>query len=143
MAERRDYLLRMIEQMGAVFARLRQLILGGEVAQEEMRSAASRAGVDLTTAKVLDADSLLVLLLPEGQVDPTRTWLTAELIGLDALAADRQGRIEEALEGYRKALRLYLALDPRIIGGIPEAANRMAELEARITALSDTSPSAA
>jgi len=143
MAERRDYLLRMIEQMGAVFARLRQLILGGDVAESELSLAAARAGVDLTTARALDADSLTALLLPQGQVDPTRAWLTAELITLESLQAERQGRMDEALSGYRKAFRLYLAMDPRIIGGIPEAAQRISELESRIRALTDSSPSAA
>jgi hypothetical protein len=143
MAERRDYLLRMIEQMGAVFARLRQMILGGSAAESELTSASRRAGVDLTTARALDAESLVTLLLPQGQVDPTQAWLTAELMALEALYAERQGRSDEALSHYRKAFRLYLAMDPRIIGGIPEAAGSMAELEARIQALTDSSPSAA
>lgn len=132
MAERRDYLLRMIEQMGAVFTRIRQLILGGSSHKGELQIAATRAGVDLGTARVLDVDSLLALLSTSGEADPTRTWLTAEFVYLEGLGAETTGAVDDALAAYRKARRLFLAIDPRVIGGIPEARARILELERRI-----------
>jgi hypothetical protein len=140
-AERRDYLLRMIEQMGSVFARIRQMILGGStVTEEELRSAASRAGADLGVVRALDADSLVNLLSTSGEVDPTRTWVMAELLYVDALAEEVNGEAGEALDLYAKSLRLYTAIDPRIIGGIPEGAGRIAEIEERITTLRAADP---
>jgi hypothetical protein len=135
-AERRDYLLRMIEQMGAVFARIRQMILGGSsVTEEELRIVAGRAGVDLGVVRALDAKSLVELLSTAGEVDPTRAWVMAELLYVDALGADVSGSPDEALDLYAKSLRLYTALDPRIIGGIPEAGGRIDEIAQRIAAL--------
>lgn len=144
MAERRDYLLRMIEQMGAVMARLREMILGGVAGSlEEIRRTGARAGVDIGLARALETESLVALLSPDGSPDSTRIWVLAELLALEGLDAERRGNDEEALSLYRKALRLYLAIDPRVIGGIPEAEDRRKELEHRITILTDTSPSAA
>jgi len=142
-AERRDYLLRMIEQMGAVFARIRQLILGGStVSEEELRAAASRGGVDFGVVRALDAESLVDLLSVAGEVDATRAWVMAELLYVDGLGADVSGLHEEALDLYLKALRLFTAIDPRIIGGIPEAGGRIFEIEQRITALRAADPTA-
>ena len=137
MAERRDYLLRMIEQMGAVFARLRQLVMNGSGAQGEIQQAAQRAGVDLAMAQALEPDSLIELLSSGGVADPTRTWLMAEFLYLEGLASETEGSGDDALETYAKALRLYAAIDPRVIGGIPEAKHRLAELEGRIDRLRD------
>jgi hypothetical protein len=68
----------------------------------------------------------------------------AEMLYLDGLHAEAAGRIDESLGSYRRSLRLFLALDPRVIGGIPEAAERTAELEQRIGQLAhDRDPSAA
>jgi hypothetical protein len=140
-AERRDYLLRMIEQMGAVFARIRQLILGGSaVSEEELRATASRAGIDVGVVRALDAESLVNLLSAAGEVDPTRAWVTAELLYVDALAAELGGALDAAFDLYAKSLRLYTAIDPRIIGGIPEAGGRIGEIEQRITALRAADP---
>lgn len=142
--DRRDYILRMIEQMGAVFARLREIIMGGHAeVEDELKLAAHRSGVDLAMARALDPESLLGLLSAEGQPDPTRTWLFAELLAIDGLAAETRGRLDQALALFQKALRLYLAIDPRIIGGIPEAASRVDELQFRISRLTDIPPSAA
>jgi hypothetical protein len=144
MSTRRDYILRMIEQMGAVFARLRQMILGGgSGVEEELRKASGMAGVDLGTARVLDGESLLALLAPAGQPDATRIWVIAELLYLDGLDEFQKGRPGSALASWQKALKLYTVLDPRIIGGIPEAAERIPELERRVEELLSSPPSAA
>jgi len=142
--DRRDYIMRIIEQMGAVFARLRNIIARGQTGvEDELRLAARQGSVDLTMARALDAESLLGLLSAEGMPDPTRVWIYAELLAADGMAAEYRGRPEEALRLYQKALRLFLVLDPRVIGGIPEAADRIRDLELRINGASGTPPSAA
>ncbi len=130
----RDYILRMIEQMALIVARIRRRILGGDPgAAEELRAEASRHGVDLTLATVLDEESLLLVLAPGG--DPAHCWLMAEMLYLEGLQAEASARFDESLSCYRRSLRLFLALDPRIIGGLPEAAERVAELEQRIATI--------
>jgi hypothetical protein len=138
--QQRDYILRMIEQMGAVLARLRQQLLGGAPVAEEARQEADRAGVDLDLARVLDAESLVELLSPEGQPDITRVWFIAELLYLDGLQSEQAGRLDEAVGYFRKALRLYLTLDPRILGGLPEAGERVTDLESRLGGARATRP---
>ncbi len=130
----RDYLMRMIEQMGSVLARLRQLIMGGGQVESELLKTARSQGVDLVTARALDAESLLALLSAGGPPDITRTWLMAELIGLDGLNAELAGDGVTARESYRKALVLFRALDPHILGGLPDATARIADLEQRVSA---------
>jgi hypothetical protein len=141
----RDYILRMIEQMALIVARLRRRILGGDPgAADDLQSEAARHGVDLPLAKAMDVESLLLVLSPGGYPEPAHCWLMAEMLYLDGLHAEAAGRIDESLGSYRRSLRLFLALDPRVIGGIPEAAERIAELERRIGILAhDSDPSAA
>jgi hypothetical protein len=133
----RDYILRMIEQMALVIARIRKLFLGGDVeaARAELRAEAARQGVDLPLARALDPESLLLLLSPTGVPEPGRCWVFAEMLYLDGLQSAAQGDTDDAVRAYGNALRLFLALDPSVIGGIPEASARIAELEQRIDAL--------
>jgi len=105
---RRDYLLRMIEEMGRIMARIRELLLGGEVvkAATELQEAARVAGLDIGTARVLDADSLVLLLRPTPDADPGRVQLAADLLELDALVARAAGREEQAAQLLAKSARL-------------------------------------
>lgn len=132
----RDYILRMIEQMAAMIARLRQLIAGGDVAQAdaELRQAAGIYGVDLDAARAVDSQTLLLLISPGGQPEVSRTWITAELLYLDGLRLEAQGDVREAHHVLAKALLLYNSLDPASIGGLPEAGDRIGELRARLAA---------
>lgn len=130
--DRRDYVMRMIEQMGAMLARVRRMLLGGEPVDSELMTAASRAGVDLEMARLLDARSLLDAVAPEGQAEPGRCWVMAELLALDGERLDLLGRRDEALDRYGKALLLFGALHPSVIGGLPEAADRIAAIERRL-----------
>lgn len=132
----RDYILRMIEQLGAMLARLRERILGGDPgAPSELSVEAARQGVDLELARLLDEDSLLLLLSPGGQPESARCWLMAEFLYLDGLQKEEEGRPGESHASYRRALRLFRALDPAVIGGLPEATGRAAEVQARIRSL--------
>jgi hypothetical protein len=134
----RDYILRMIEQVGAMLARLRQRILGGDPgAPAELNAEAARQGVDLELARLLDEDSLLLLLSPGGRPEAARCWVMAEFLYLDGLQMEEAGRLDESRASYRRALRLFRALDPAVIGGLPEAAGRAAEMETRLRSLAD------
>lgn len=135
----RDYILRMIEQMAVIIAAIRRKILHGEVeaGAADLRAEAARQGVDLELARALEPESLLLMLSPVGEPEPGRCWVMAELLYLDGLHAQAKGDPDDALASYRRALRLFLALDPRVIGGIPDAADRVRELEDRIHAISD------
>jgi len=131
--QRRDYLMRMIEQMGVAFARIRQMLIGGEPVGDVLRLEARKSGVDLDLARVLDADSLADVLSPNGQPDVTRLWVMAELLHLDGLRLDMEGRMDEGEALHRKSLRLYLALEPAVLAALPEGAIRLQEIEERLT----------
>jgi hypothetical protein len=106
--ERRDYLLRMIEEMGRITARIREMLLGGETvkAAAELQTAARVVGLDVATARALTADSLLLLLRMSPDSDPGRVKLAADLLDLDADIAEAEGKVAAA-EKYRdKAAQL-------------------------------------
>lgn len=106
--ERRDYLLRMLEDMGRIIARLREKLLGGDTAgaAQELQAAAQFAGLDLATIRSLTADSLLLILRPTGDGDPTRVRLAAELLRADAEIARSCGDAAAAELYDAKAARL-------------------------------------
>lgn len=131
----RDYLLRLIEQAGQIFIRIRKLILGGapeERVEDELREAAGRTGLDLDLVRLMTGESLLLVMSPGGDPEPARCWTTAELLALDGDAAEARGEPERALESWAKALLLFHALDPDLLGGLPEARERIREMEARL-----------
>lgn len=106
--ERRDYLLRMLEDMGRIIARLRALLVGGDPAGAavELTAAAKLAGLDLGAARSLTAESLLILLRPTGDGDATRVRLVAELLDGAAALADAEGEEDEARRYREKAATL-------------------------------------
>jgi hypothetical protein len=111
--ERRDYLLRMIEEMGRVTARIRAMLLGGETgkAATELQAAARVVGLDVATARALTADSLLLLLRMSPDSDLGRVKLAADLLDLDADVAAAEGKTAVA-ETYRdKAAQLREAVN--------------------------------
>jgi hypothetical protein len=125
--------MRMIEQMGVAFARIRQMLIGGEPVEDMLRLEARKSGVDVDLARVLDADSLADVLSPNGQPDVSRLWVMAELLHLDGLRLDMEGRLDEGEALHRKSLRLYLALEPAVLAALPEGAVRLHEIEERLT----------
>ena len=132
----RDYILRLIEQMGGVLAALRNRILGRKVererVQEELAAAAGQAGFDLDLLRGFTAETLHMLVSPTGEVEPGRCWLMAEVLYLDGL----QRRVEEDGEAARQSLGkahlLFGLIEPcgGMLVGFPEAAARIAEIEA-------------
>jgi hypothetical protein len=135
----KDYILRTIEQLGALLAALRKRILAtpGQDVSNEIDDLAARADIDLALLRAVDGVTALLLLSVDDRPDPERCWLAAELLYTDALGAEAQGRKDAAIDGYRKALRLYLALHRNPAAGLPEAVSCIDEITRRITRLRD------
>lgn len=138
--QQRDYIMRMIEQLGVALARLRQLITGKASKAEiraEMTAAARTGGVDLQMARITSLDTLVALLSVGGELNPSRCWLTAELLFLDALEAETAGDVSAAELSYEKALSLFRLLEPAgaLLLGWPEARERVEEITATLSHL--------
>lgn len=137
----RDYVLRLIEQAGLVLKQALARILGRSATRAEtardLRRAANLGGLDLDLLKLCDGDTLLQLVTPGGEPEPARTWLAAESLYLDGLAAQLEGATDEARASLAKALLLYRLIQPGapLPGGIPEATDRVRDVEERLTML--------
>jgi len=137
---RRDYILRMIEEMGAALAQIRALRRSG-------RADAARRMVDAECEKlaamgvvgiVALSETELLARVSEGQFAHTvhlRTLAVVTLLREAAEIANGQERTEEAREIYLKALHLLLGVlsqdDP---AGFPEF---VPGVEAIVTGLQD------
>jgi len=134
----RDYVLRLIEQMGAALAALRKRILGRGVAagqvHDELAGLADRSGFDLALLRGFSGETLHMLVSPTGEVEPARCWLMAELLYLDGLQALAEDRSEDAREGLEKARLLFGLIEPGggMLVGFPEAAERIREIDERL-----------
>lgn len=139
--ERRDYILRVIEQMGAALVALRNKILGRSTTpariEEDLQALAGRSGLDLDLIRGLSGDTLHMLVAPSGEVEPGRCWLIAELLYLDGLEAEIEERPEDARASLDKARTLYALIAPAggMLVGFPEAEERAHDIEARLEAL--------
>jgi SAM-dependent methyltransferase len=136
----RDYILRMIEQFGVALARLRRLLAAGasgETVRRELDLAGRQVGIDFDMARLASEDTLAALLTAGGEVNPSRCWMTAELLFLDGLDAEAAGETDAARLSYRKALTLYSLIRPHgvFLVGWPEAAERTEEIRERIRVL--------
>jgi hypothetical protein len=109
---RRDYLLRLIEDMGRIAARIRELLVRGSGAdvETELQAGARLAGLEMAAIRALTADTLLVLLRPTQESDPGRVMVVAQLLELDAERARVAGDEQEAEQKMAKANRLRAAL---------------------------------
>lgn len=135
----RDYLLRMIEQMGQILIRLRKMLAGERVGgprfRQELDAAASQFGI--TPALLRDATPETLAMLFAPTVDPSRCWLAAELLFLEGLEAAADGRDDDAVAAFGKARLLFRLIEPAgaMLTGWPEAAERIAEIGRRLVAL--------
>jgi hypothetical protein len=137
--QRSDYILRMIERLGQMLIRLRKLIAGGADAEnvgDELRNIARVGAVDIDIARLASRDTLLMFVAPEGEVEPTRCWLLAELLYLDGLQARAEGRDGDARSSFEKAVSLFELVEP---GGVhllgwPEASERIAQIHTLVDA---------
>lgn len=138
----RDYILRLIEQMGAALIALRQRILGRQEDSakiyDELMGLAGRSGFDLDILRGFSADTLHMLVSPTGEVEPARCWMMAELLYLDGLQAEVEERTDDAATSLSKARVLYSLIEPGggLLVGLPEAGERLDDVDARLVALS-------
>ncbi|HET7038757.1 MAG TPA: hypothetical protein VFH97_02655 [Gemmatimonadales bacterium] len=136
----RDYVLRLIEQAAAV---LREMLarIGRSAGRDDvargLRRAASLGGLDLDLLRLSDDATLLQLVTPGGEPEPARTWLAAESLYLDGMAAQLDGAADDARASLAKALLLYQLVQPGPLlpAGVPEAAERVRDIERRLAAL--------
>lgn len=137
----RDYILRLIEQVGLMLKALRAAILGrtAELAEvrRQLRTVLQQVGFDLDVALIADTDTLVRMIAPTGELEPGRGWLVAETMYLDGLEAALDGRKDDAHLSLGKALRLFRMFDAStpIPGGFPAAPDRIAEIEQRLATL--------
>jgi hypothetical protein len=142
--DRRDYIMRLIEQVGHMLVALRHRILGGEVTgpetRDELRAAARAGGLDFDLARAMTSESLLLMVAPAGEVDPGRCWLLAEMFYLEGLEAELGGRIPEARDSLERAGFLFGMLQPIAgnVTGLPEAKPRLEEIERRLAGMPPT-----
>ncbi|MCG6987398.1 MAG: hypothetical protein LJF06_04370 [Gemmatimonadetes bacterium] len=137
----RDYILRLIEEMGAIMAALRDRILGRKTdhasLQDELTALSGRAGFDLALLRGFDGETLRMLVAPTGEVEPARCWMMAEILYLDGLEADVDDRRDDARASLDKARILYSLIEPAggMLVGIVEAAARIEEIDRRLATL--------
>ena len=100
--ERRDYLLRLIQQIGAAASRLRELLTGEAAPAQDVAREADQAigallggGSQAQLLERLDADSAVRLM---GDVEGVRIWV--ELLRLQADAHSKRGA-EDVAERLR------------------------------------------
>jgi hypothetical protein len=140
----RDYILRMIEQMGQVLIRLRRMLsgerLGGETFRQSLDAAATQFGLNPALLREATPDTLGMLLSPT--VDPSRCWLAAELLFLAGQDAEAEGRTGDARDAFEKARLLYRLIEPAgvMLTGWPEAAERIEEIRVRLEASPSSPP---
>jgi hypothetical protein len=128
----RDYILRIIEQLGVALAAIRRRILQGEKAGEvsaALARTAGQAGFDIDILRAFDLDTLRLFVMPTGEVEPSRCWLMAEILYLDDLEARLSERPAE--NSLMKARALFDLVRPAggLLVGMPEAADRIAEID--------------
>jgi hypothetical protein len=132
----RDYVLRLIEQLAQVLIVLRNRILGHESEpsqlHEEIRSIASRVGLDLQVVRAVDPTVLRLLMSRAGTLDPGRCWLMAELLFLEALQAREAGDAAQATRDLDRALLLHGWNEPewQPFPELPPVSERIDELHA-------------
>ena len=136
----RDYILRLIEQLGTMLAELRRRVLGGRAEgpeiREEMNQALQRVGLDLDLALSASSETLAMLVAPTGEVDPTRCWVLAECLYIHGLEREAAGEPGEAAASYERARHLFKVLEPgSAFYGLEEANERRADIEERLTRL--------
>ena len=135
MMMQRDYILRVIEELGAVLIALRRAILGGSAraadVEDTLRRASAGAGMDLDLARAASIDALPAMMAPTGEVDPARCWLLAEVLMTDGVSLLSSGDTELAHSSLAKAAALFTLVAPQgaFLIGFPEASERIEEIE--------------
>jgi hypothetical protein len=104
-----DYILRIIQQMGAILRRMMDELRGetpGDVYETSREALQLLLGLPPALADSLTADGLVALLSPGGIFDPERGRLAAEVFVRRAQAGVMAELPENAASDRAKALRL-------------------------------------
>jgi hypothetical protein len=104
-----DYILRIIQQMGAILRRMIEELRGekpGDVYETSREALQLLLGLPPTIADSLTCDGLVALLSPGGLFDPERGRLAAEVFVRRAQAGAMAALPESAAGDRAKALRL-------------------------------------
>ncbi len=129
-----DYILRIIQQMGAILRRMMEELRGerpGEVYETSREALRLLLGIPPTLTDSLTADGLVALLSPGGMFDPERGRLAAEVFVRRAQAGKLAGDELSAAADRAKALRLIgLTVDHGNDEDAAEARALAAELDA-------------
>ena len=131
----RDYILRLIEELGAALIELRNAILGGKASggevEDTLRRAASAAGMDIELARALSVEVLPAMVAPTGEVEPARCWVLAEALMTDGVHRLRRSEHGPARSSLAKAAALFdlVGTGDGSVPGFPEARVRIAEIE--------------
>ena len=108
-----DYFMRMINQMLAV---LTQILYHTEVGQHQEaqtlidQSLEQLLGIRPNLLKQMDEKSILQLLTTQGELDPDRIVIVADLYKMEGDLFAKQTRKPEALQDYQRALKFYLEI---------------------------------
>lgn len=142
---RQDYIIRIIELAGRFLAELRRAIVEGGVddlpGDDDIVKLSHRAGLDLELLRSVDLQTMVLLLSPSGEIETARIWLAGELFAVEAERLQRLGRIDGAVDAYRRALCLYAHVDGSLVlKGLPEASARSRELEREMESLVGPTP---
>jgi hypothetical protein len=91
----------------------------------------------LELARAATPETLRMLVAPTGDIEPGSCWLLAETLYLDGLQADLLGNPDGARDSLSKAGVLFSLLQPMgaFLVGFPEAAERLNEIEERLSRL--------
>ena len=139
----RDYILRLIEEMGIVLTALRNRILGrksdASSIRAELSDVSGKAGFDLQLLRGFSADTLRMSVAPTGEVEPARCWMMAEVLYLDGLQAQVEERVDDARGSLEKARLLFTLIEPGggMLVGISEAGGRVADIDERLRSLGE------
>lgn len=104
-----DYILRIIQQMGAILQRMIAQLRGDkpdEVFETSREALQLLLGLPPTIADSLTVEGLVALLSPGGMFDPERGRLTAEVFVRRAQAGALAGLAESVASDRAKAARL-------------------------------------
>lgn len=104
-----DYILRVIQQMGAILRRMMEELRGehpGEVFETSREALQLLLGLPPTLADSLTSEGLVALLSPGGMFDPERGRLAAEIFVRRTQAGVLQGLPESVAADRAKAQRL-------------------------------------
>ena len=130
----RDYILRLIEEAGAILRLALTGILDRRTKRpailSQLKQATQLGNLDMDLLRVLDANTVRAMVT-QGWSDLARIWLAAEALYLDGLSARMEEGAEAGTASLMKALMLFRMVGPSgsIPAGFPEATERAREIE--------------